>query len=279
MEILPHFPFRGMSGPRSGTWLSPPPALFPEPFSGSFSLGILLVVIAYFALPLGAQERPEAERGDGPGVFQGVLLDMESGTPIEGAQVYLPEQNIGFLTRADGGFRIPDIPSGSHEVEIQRIGYTQARFWVDFHDPFPPLQLQLLPDPVILEGFEVVADRFERRRRSAATSIRVFGEAQLLTSAAHDVVDLVTRHMGMTISRCPGHIREPWCVHSRGRPFPPSVYIDEAPVIGGIDQLMTYPPHEFHMVEVYGGGRHIRAYTHRFMEWAARIRLAPIPFF
>jgi hypothetical protein len=249
--------------------------ILPRPLA----LGALLAVIACTALPLEAQEHPEVDHEDRVGIFHGVVLDLDSGTPVERAQVYLPEQNIGFLTRADGRFRIPDIPSGSHEVEIQRIGYTETRFWVDFQDPFPPMEFQLLADPVILEGFEVVADRFERRRRGAATSIRVFGEEQLLTSAAHDVADLVTRHMGMMISRCPSHIREPWCVHSRGRPFPPSVYIDEAPAIGGIDQLMMYRPHEFHMVEVYGGGRHIRAYTHRFMEWAARIRLAPIPFF
>ena len=107
-----------MSGSRSGTWLSPPPALLPEPFSGSCSLGILLVVVASVASPLGAQERPKADQGDGGGVFQGVVLDLDSGTPVEGAQVYLPEQNIGVLTRADGGFRIPCISSGSHEVEI-----------------------------------------------------------------------------------------------------------------------------------------------------------------
>ena len=275
MELLAFPLARRMSVHRP----TPRPAPLPETFPAPALLGALLVAIAWIASPLGAQEPQGGDPEYGAGIFQGVVLDLESGTPVEGAQVYLPDQNIGFRTGADGAFRIPGIPSGSHEVEIQRIGYTEVRFWVDFHDPFPPLEFELLPDPVVLEGFEVVTDRFERRRRGAATSIRVFREEQLLTTAAHDVADLVTRHMGMMIRRCPGHIREPWCVHSRGRPFPPSVYIDEAAAIGGIDQLMMYQPHEFYMVEVYGGGRHIRAYTHRFMEWAARIRLAPIPFF
>jgi len=37
-----------------------------------------------------------------------------------------------------------------------------------------------------------------------------------------------------------------------------------------------YLPHELYMVEVFQGGRHIRAYTHHFMERAAEQRLMPM---
>lgn len=49
------------------------------------------------------------------------------------------------------------------------------------------------------------------------------------------------------------------------------------PIFGGLKYLESTPPWEFHMVEIYGGGRHIRAYTTGFMKRAARQRLTPIP--
>ena len=54
------------------------------------------------------------------------------------------------------------------------------------------------------------------------------------------------------------------------------IYVDEMPVLGGLGYLESFAPWEFHMIEVYGGGRHIRAYTPRFMERAAKRRISPI---
>ncbi len=41
--------------------------------------------------------------------------------------------------------------------------------------------------------------------------------------------------------------------------------------------LHTVPTSQLYMIEVYGRGTHIRAYTHGFMERAAGVRLAPLP--
>ncbi len=65
------------------------------------------------------------------------------------------------------------------------------------------------------------------------------------------------------------------CLIVRGRAIEPSVWIDEAPVIGGLDYLNVMRPYELYMVEVYGGGRQIRAYTTQFMARAATTRLQP----
>ena len=54
------------------------------------------------------------------------------------------------------------------------------------------------------------------------------------------------------------------------------IVIDEIPILGGMDYLAAIAPHELHMVEVYGHGRHIRAYTTRFMARAAKTRLQPV---
>lgn len=69
------------------------------------------------------------------------------------------------------------------------------------------------------------------------------------------------------------------CALIRGRRRPVSVYIDEAPVPGGLDQLELHRPGDLYLLGVYGRGTHIRAYTHAFMKHAARTRLRPVPHF
>lgn len=271
---MPRKPSRGPS--RAASPRTPFPAL-----PATVLLAVLLLTLVSWAAP--SPVMAQVQPGEGIGAedvpFHGMVVDHESGTPVEGVSVYLPAHRIGFLTLEDGRFRIPDIPVGELEVEVQRIGYADVTLWMDLEASSPPVRIELLPNPVMLEGFEVVVDRFERRRRATATSIRVLNESELLTSAALDAADLVIRRGGVRMGRCPGFMRETWCSTTRGRPTPVQVYIDEAPAIGGMAQLAMYQPYEFYMVEVYGGGRHIRAYTHRFMEWAAGARLTPIPIF
>ena len=48
-------------------------------------------------------------------------------------------------------------------------------------------------------------------------------------------------------------------------------------MIDGWNALAAYRPQDFHMIEVYGRGGLVRAYTHFFMERAARIRFLPAP--
>lgn len=56
-------------------------------------------------------------------------------------------------------------------------------------------------------------------------------------------------------------------------------FIDEAPLIGGIDFFAAYEPHELYLLEVCSQGLEIHAYTHRFRERMARKPKHLFPFF
>jgi len=225
----------------------------------------------------------EAQERTAPGALlvegdlHGTVLDVDSGEPIEGVELWVPELNLGYATRADGSFRIPEVTEGTYRIELRRLGYTEFAVTLSIEDPFPPLELELERNPVVLEGLEVVVDRFERRRRAAPFATRVIREDKLRTTSARDATELVFQRFASRAVSCPPRAHTQWCVWSRGRTIVPSVYIDEAPAIGGLDQLSTYLPHELYMVEVFAGGRHIRAYTHHFMQRAAEQRLLPLP--
>lgn len=130
----------------------------------------------------------------------------------------------------------------------------------------------------MLEGIQVVSNRFRRRRNAAATSVAVFERGALLSSSAQNAWQFIQDRTGITRATCWGALEMHSCAHVRGRVRRVAVYIDDMPAPGGLDHLAAYPPHDLYMVEVYGGGRHIRAYTNWYMSLAAKQRLQPMPF-
>lgn len=230
------------------------------------ALGLALLTGA-----LGAQERRAEERGP----LAGSVTDP-AGRALAGVFVSAAGSRWGVLTGADGRFTLPGVDAGSVHLEAELIGY-ETLSWTGDPAPGETVVLILEPKPVVLEGLTVVADRFASRRRAIPVSARAFDRTTLGTSPHATALDFLRSRGGMSLVACSG-TWSAFCVRSRGRLSEPSVWVDESPVLGGLDYLAMFQPHELYLVEVYGAGRHIRAYTNRYMERAANQRLFPIPF-
>ncbi|NNF13033.1 MAG: carboxypeptidase-like regulatory domain-containing protein [Gemmatimonadetes bacterium] len=237
-----------------------------------FGLLMAIAAIGLLFSGLSGQEHGEEEIS-----FEvtGQVVDAESGAGLVGAWVGLHETEWGALTDDDGRFRIPDVTPGTLELEIEQLGY-ETRSWkgtVANGDALIVIDLEA--KPVLLEGLKVVSDRFRSRRNAAATSVYAFERDDLATSTARDALEFVEYRAVAPMTSCNGN-RGDRCLVVRGRVVEPVVYVDEMPLLGGLAYLETFRPWELHMIEVYAGGRHIRAYTPRFMERAAERRLAPL---
>ncbi len=242
--------------------------------SRSTLLGFLMAIAAVGLLFSGLSGQ---EHGDEGLSFEvaGLVVDAETGNALVGAWVGLPGTDWGSLTNDDGRFRIPDVTPGILELQVEQLGY-ETRSWrgtVANGDAL--LTIELEAKPVLLEGLQVVSDRFRSRRNAAATSVYAFERDALATSTARDALEFVEYRAVAPMTNCNGR-RGDHCLVVRGRVVEPVVYVDEVPLLGGLSYLETFRPWEFHMIEVYAGGRHIRAYTPRFMERAAETRLAPL---
>jgi hypothetical protein len=235
-----------------------------------FVVGVVLT--ALLARDALAQEGGLATADErAPFALVGTLTDA-SGQPLVGAFVSLADSEWGSLTNEAGRFRLPNVTPGEVSLSAELIGY-ETLVWSGRVSHDAPLTLTLESKPILLEGLNVVTDRFETRRRGTATSVRWFDRSALATSPQDNALDfLATR--GLTRTPCRG-VWSSECFIVRGRATEPVVWVDEAPVIGGMDYLRGIPPHELYMVEVYASGRHIRAYTSHFMERAAKIRIRP----
>ncbi|HSG49234.1 MAG TPA: carboxypeptidase regulatory-like domain-containing protein [Longimicrobiales bacterium] len=234
-----------------------------------FAVGLAVMAVAMLARSAFAQDTVD------PFDLTGTVVD-ERGQPLVGAFVSLSGSDWGSLTNEQGRFRIPDLYPGRVELTAEQLGYATLQWTGEVTEQMGPLVLRMEAQAVVLEGLTVVTDRFRSRRNATATTVRAFDRERLATSPQPTVIDFVQAELGLTSTPCPSYFHSSYCVYSRGRPVAPSVYIDEMPVIGGMDYLASFRPHDLYMVEVYARGRHIRAYTPQFMERAAKQRLRPI---
>ena len=236
-------------------------------------LGIVAAALATDGSPIAAQDETSTKSGE----VVGVVVDAGTGAPLVGAFVSLGESDWGLFTNQDGRFRLGEIAIGPHSIAIEHLGYRTIQTMVDATARSgDPVRLLMQPDPILLEGLEVVSDRFRNRRRGAATPVRTFELDVLSTSPSSSLRDFLNVRAMAALFPCEGRYSDT-CVMDRGRRAESLVYFDEVPLLDGWSYLDTFAPHDLYMVEVYGGGRHIRAYSRFFMERAAKTRLFPLP--
>lgn len=244
----------------------PVPAYRPAPGLAAFAC------LAFFTSPAGAQDKPVCGE-DAPRIV-GVVIDDATEQPLANTLVSIEASEWASLTTEGGRFLLCGVGEGTHLITAEQLGYATLKAYVETSRDGDVNVVRMRPDPILLEGLEVVTDRFERRRKAVATTVRAFDQEELARSGYWTAADFIASRAGVFTTICEGGTR---CVYRRGRKVNPTVYLDEFPLIGGWFQLETLPTSQLYMIEVYSRGAHIRAYTHGFMERAAKVRLAPFP--
>lgn len=228
----------------------------------SFSVGIFAALLGV-GLPSALVAQDEFD-------VRGQVVEMGTAGPLAGAEVVLPSLERWLVTDGEGRFRFSDLPAGTWRVEVNHLGYRKHEGeLVVGAGMADPVQIELWPDPVLLEGLSAQVNRMERRRNAVATVVRVAERERLAMASS---VEWAIRSMGETLVSCSAG---EFCFMRRGRPVRPTVYIDENPSFGFVE-LNTYHPADLHTIEVIGH-RMIRVYTVRFMERLARGQASLFP--
>lgn len=238
--------------------------------------GIALAVLAIAVLAVSGSAQQDRFEETAPFQLMGQVVDAESGAILVGAWVGLTGTDMGSLTNDDGRFRIPDMTAGPLVLTVEQLGYETLEWSGNVANTDELLTIELNAQPLLLEGLQVVTDRFRSRRNAAAVSVFAYEPGDLTTTSARTALEFIELSSAAYLTSCNGRYSDQ-CLQLRGRAVEPVVYIDEMPLLGGLGYLQSFAPWDFHMIEVYGGGRHIRAYTSSYMERAAKTRLTPIP--
>jgi TonB-dependent starch-binding outer membrane protein SusC len=95
--------------------------------AGLFILGAMAAEAHASAVVPGMTSSVEAvDEMDQTGTVTGVVRDQANQRPLAGAQVSIPALNIGALTNSSGAFDLTSVPAGTHQVQVQFLGYRQA---------------------------------------------------------------------------------------------------------------------------------------------------------
>ena len=136
--------------------------------------------------------------------LSGTVTDSASHQPIEGAAVYLPQHQIGAITDAKGNYKIPSLPNGTHEVEVQMLGYTTL-----------VQQITINGDAVVNFAINISSEASKEVVITAlgnATTIQrapvpvdVVTHETLIQQASSNVIDAIAKQPGVTeITTGPG---------------------------------------------------------------------------
>lgn len=232
--------------------------------------------LALFALPLLPAAEAGAQQAGAPEVtLVGSVVDAGTGAHVPGAAVLLDDRADAVLTDRDGHFTARGVRVGTRSVMVVQLGYDTLHTEIEVDDAAEPITLRLTPDPVVLERVTAMVDRFEARRNAMGTSVRAFDSVILGSSSALNMLEFLQTRTMLRLTRCSNPRVMAPCARVRGRTTPVEVYLDGSRIIGGLEVLAAYRPEEIYTLEVVGGGRAVRAYTHWYMETIARGRRIP----
>lgn len=205
--------------------------------------------------------------------LRGRVLDAESGRSVPYVTI-----TVGAATTSAtdaGTFRIRDLAAGPHTVSIEGYGFLPARTTVDLESD-TIVTFRLEPDPITQRIIAAQIERIETRSSSVGYARTFIGREEILESRAASPVDIISSRAAVRIRDCvdPGaqerQLNLPMssisiCVEVRGATYRPMVYIDDRQVCG-LEFLSVYANSLLQHIEVFSGGRVVRAYTARFIE-------------
>lgn len=240
---------------------------------------MLLVMLFATGLDAAAQDAPRRRGRDARSVLvqlRGRVIDEQTRNPLEGAFVAQAGSLRGYMTDSLGLFVLEVAPGGGgYPLTVEQLGYStlEVTLGPTAHEEFTTVKMR--PNPIAVEGLQVLVDRFDRRRRFYFGSVRVLDQTRLLRFAG-TAYDVVRREVGF-MTACVSSPDE-LCTIRRGRRTRVEVCIDEMPTYGATSALESYDASELYLVEVYNRGQQVRVYTRWFVERSLRggRRLQPL---
>ena len=174
------------------------------------------------------------------------VIDSVTSAPIQGAQVHIPDTDIGGVTNADGRIQLQRVPLGTQTVRVQMLGYAASSGTVTVTASGPAsLTLRIKQAAVALPAMIVTALGIERSERSLGFAVQNVNAVALERSPEATLVSALSGQSAgvsvVTASGRPGAsarivIRGETSFSGSGQPL---FVIDGVPVSIGLDSWAT----------------------------------------
>jgi iron complex outermembrane recepter protein len=140
-------------------------ALTPNSFMNKVYLALLLL----FSFSANAQSIA---------VFSGSIKNS-SGTPIDGATIYLLNTNFRTATNDKGWFELKRVPAGKYQLQVSAVGYATMVKDVEVSNNNTPVNLQLASESKKLDEIVVTAQKRDEELQKEPLAITAFSAKQV----------------------------------------------------------------------------------------------------
>lgn len=160
---------------------SPPDRNHP-PARASRRRGAALLPVLAFALA--AFTAPATVQAQSTGTVRGTATDATSGRPLGAVQVYVVGTERGALSRADGEFLVPGVPSGTRTIRATLIGYGTASREVNVEAGGTlTVDFALSPSAIDLQEVVVTGSGASTERRRLGNSLATIDVGRTLAAS------------------------------------------------------------------------------------------------
>ncbi|HHV02718.1 MAG: carboxypeptidase-like regulatory domain-containing protein [Bacteroidales bacterium] len=121
--------------------------------------------------------------------IRGIVRDESTGDPVPYATVLLEEAGLWFISGADGTFHISGVPSGTHTIRVEILGYAKKTFSQPVENNISGLVLQIAESSLRLEEVVVTAEEGGRLNSSSRIEKQALDHVQ--PASLRDIMQLV----------------------------------------------------------------------------------------
>lgn len=139
----------------------------------------------------------------------GRVTDSQTGAPLPGATVFLPQLTTGAATDVDGRYTIPLPAPGAYRVVVSFVGYTPRTEAVTVADGSTPYDVALAPAVVEAPALTVTARSRASDVLSTPQSVAVVDARQLQREATGSPLDALADVAGVRLLRTGPSIAKP----------------------------------------------------------------------
>ncbi|MEX2570468.1 MAG: carboxypeptidase-like regulatory domain-containing protein, partial [Gemmatimonadota bacterium] len=143
------------------------------------------------------------------GTVTGQVVDSRTLEPVSSAQVFSQQLGLGVLSGSDGRYTLLNVPAGTHELSVQRIGFrTESQEVTVTGDATTTANFEIAQDALALDAVVVTGTPGGTQQRALGNVVgRVDAGEIAQVSAVTGVQDMLgAREPGLSFTRGSGNV-------------------------------------------------------------------------
>lgn len=130
-------------------------------------------------------------------IFFGTVTDAGTKEPLPGASVYLTDAKIGAIADAEGKFKLTNVPSGHHLVEVSFTGYNTIVEHIDIETDTEK-NFALQPAVTENQGVTVTGVTSATSIRKTPVPVSIVRRIELLQTPSANIIDALAGKPGIS---------------------------------------------------------------------------------